>query len=171
MNSFSIRHVLQADCANVGELYRAVAAIEGGLARTADEITDGYIEHFIQKSRDGGLGLVAVNNLAERIIGEIHAYPLGPSVFAHVLGELTIAVAPDQQGSGVGKALFTEFLKRVERDRPAILRIELIARESNERAISFYQRLGFRIEGRFERRIKSVNGGYEADIPMAWLRP
>src|SRR6185369_7948788 len=86
MNSFTIRAVQQSDCASVAELYRAVAAVEGGLARTADEITDGYIEHFIQKACDDGLGLVAVLDQSGRIIGEVHAYRLGPWVFAHVLG-------------------------------------------------------------------------------------
>jgi ribosomal protein S18 acetylase RimI-like enzyme len=48
--------------------------------------------------------------------------------------------------------------------------VELIARESNAKAIAFYQSLGFVIEGRFERRIRNPDGSLEADIPMAWLR-
>jgi ribosomal protein S18 acetylase RimI-like enzyme len=66
--------------------------------------------------------------------------------------------------------LFRKLLDSVIGEKPEILRIELIARESNIKAIHFYKSLGFRIEGRFVNRIKSVNGGYEADIPMAWLR-
>jgi len=151
-------------------LYRAVAAIEGGLARTAEEISEEYVAHFLGKSLESGFCLVARESDGGPIIGEIHSYALGPRVFAHVLGELTIAVHPAKQGLGVGKRLFTELLRRVEQERSDILRVELIARESNRKAIEFYQKLGFEIEGRFENRIRSVGGGYEADIPMAWRR-
>ena len=158
------------DRAAILELYKAVAAIEGGLARAADEVSEDYVAHFLGKSLESGFCLVAREADDAPIIGEIHSYAMGPRVFAHVLGELTIAVHPAQQGLGVGKALFTELLRRVEQERPDILRVELIARESNRKAIEFYQKLGFKVEGRLENRIRSVGGGYEADIPMAWQR-
>lgn len=158
------------DVSAIFALYRAVAAIEGGLARTAEEISEEYVAHFLGKSLESGLCLVAREANDGPVIGEIHSYALGPRVFAHVLGELTIAVHPAKQGLGVGKLLFTELLRQIEHERPDILRVELIARESNRKAIEFYQKLGFNIEGRFENRIRSVGGGYEADIPMAWHR-
>lgn len=158
------------DTAAIFALYQAVAAIEGGLARTAEEISEEYIAHFLSKSLESGFCLVARESLDGPIIGEIHSYALGPRVFAHVLGELTIAVHPAKQGLGIGKLLFTELLRMVEQERPDILRVELIARESNRKAIEFYQKLGFKVEGRFENRIRSVGGGFEADIPMAWHR-
>jgi ribosomal protein S18 acetylase RimI-like enzyme len=54
--------------------------------------------------------------------------------------------------------------------RTDILRVELIARESNQRAIEFYRTLGFVEEGRFGNRIRNIDNSYEADIPMAWVR-
>lgn len=171
MNSFSINPAKPEDLTAIATLYRAVAAIEGGLARTASEITDDYVANFLKKSLEGGVILVARQLESEQIIGEIHSYALGPKVFAHVLGELTIAVHPAFQGIGAGKALFTELLRQVSENRPDILRVELIARESNQKAIEFYQKLGFQIEGKFVNRIRSVGGGYESDIPMAWTRP
>ncbi len=156
------------DAPAIVELYRAVAAIEGGLARTADEISDEYVGAFVEKSLDGGVIIVARNAAGGMIVGEIHGYALGPRVFKHVIGELTIAVHPNSQGGGVGRAIFTEFMRRVAEERPDILRVELVARESNARAIEFYKSLGFKTEGRFEDRIQSVDGGFEADIPMAW---
>ncbi len=165
-----IKSATQNDSAAILELYKAVSAIEGGLARAADEVSENYVAHFLSKSLESGFCLVAREADNDPIIGEIHCYALGPRVFAHVLGELTIAVHPARQGLGIGKLLFTELLRRVEQERPDILRVELIARESNRKAIEFYQKLGFQIEGRFENRIRSVGGGYEADIPMAWRR-
>ena len=170
MQQFIIEAATDTDGAALATLYRAVAATEGGLARTQAEITDEYVAHFLAKAQASGIILVA-RPLGGPLIGEIHCYALGPRVFAHVLGELTIAVHPGYQGQGIGKALFTELLRRVEQERPNVLRVELIARESNRKAIAFYQKLGFQIEGRFTNRIRSVdNAGFEADIPMAWLR-
>ena len=66
--------------------------------------------------------------------------------------------------------LFKKLLDTIINEKPEIFRVELIARESNTKAISFYESLDFKKEGRFEKRIHSVGGGYEADIPMAWIR-
>lgn len=158
------------DAAAIYELYRAVAAFEGGLARTAEEITPEYVEYFLHNSLQSGVVIIARNRDDGKIVGEIHGYALGPKVFAHVLRELTIAVHPERQGAGVGKALFTSFMNLVRENRPDVLRVELIARESNRKAIEFYQKIGFEIEGKLRNRIRSVGGGFEADVPMAWLR-
>jgi ribosomal protein S18 acetylase RimI-like enzyme len=158
------------DVDGIKSLYEKVASIEGGLARKKDEITKGYIEHFLNKSIQNGVVLLAVEKDSLKIVGEIHCYGSGLNVFDHVLGELTIAVDPDFQGKKIGRILFEKLLDFIKYEMPDINRIELIARESNTKAIKFYESLGFKIEGRFENRIKSVGGGYEADIPMAWLR-
>ena len=57
----------------------------------------------------------------------------------------------------------------IELKRPDILRVELIARESNTKAIDFYKQIGFVQEGRFEKRIIGTDNQFEADIPMAWF--
>lgn len=168
MKDFIVTNATFDDCESITNLYSEVAAIEGGLARTADEINESYVENFVSKAIETGIIIVARKD--EKIIGEIHSYALGPKVFAHVLGELTIAVHPDFQGFGVGKAIFLELMRQVKLNRPDILRVELIARESNGRAINFYQKIGFEIEGKMANRIRSVVGGFEADIPMAWHR-
>ena len=170
MGNYTINPATVEDRQGVKNLYFAVALIEGGLARTADEITDDYVSNFVEKSLKSGIILIARHSESGQIVGEIHAYALGPKVFAHVLGELTIAVHPEHQGQKLGKALFTELLRLVFETRKDILRVELIARESNKKAIEFYQKLGFKIEGRFVDRIQSVGDGVEADIPMAWRR-
>ncbi len=151
------------------DLYMAVANSPGGLARTEDEISGEYVNSFLKKSEKTGLSLIAYDSLT--IVGEIHAYRLDPKVFSHVLSELTIAVHPDFQGIGVGRLLFEGFLSEIETNRPDILRVELIARESNLKAIRFYESLGFKQEGRFEQRIDRGDGTFEADIPMAWINP
>ncbi|MGB4775995.1 MAG: N-acetyltransferase [Daejeonella sp.] len=158
------------DEARIFNLYKLVAKNFGGIAREEDEVTPGYIFNNLQKATKNGICLVINNpNNKEELIAEMHCYKLEPRVFNHILSELTIIVHPDFQKQGLGKQLFTTLLKHVEENRSDILRVELIARESNKKAIEFYQNLGFIIEGRLEKRINNKTKAFEADIPMAWF--
>jgi ribosomal protein S18 acetylase RimI-like enzyme len=171
MNAVITRKATQKDVAQILELYQKVSLEVGGLARTFDEISKSYVENFTQKSIHNGVQWVIEDTKDQQIIAEIHCYQLEPKVFSHILSELTIAVAPQYQGKGLGKIIFQALLEEIFLQRRDILRVELIARESNTRAIEFYQKLGFVIEGRFERRIQSqqINHKqpFEADLPMA----
>lgn len=159
-----------ADESKILALYKRVAQTIGGIAREEDEITPSYVSNNLQKSLKNGVCLLIDNpdNQGE-ILAEVHCYLLEPKVFSHVLSELTIVVHPNFQSKGLGKILFTSLLQHVTMHRPDILRVELIARESNTKAIAFYQKLGFVIEGRMEKRIGNKTQTFEADIPMAWF--
>ena len=166
------REAEMADIAAIYNLYRTVALREGGLARFEHEITQDYVRHFVEKSVYSGLNIVCLHpDKPTELIAEIHAYRPEPEVFSHVLSNLTIVVHPDWQGKKVGRTIFSIFLNEIRTNRTDIGRVELITRESNTKAISLYQSLGFRIEGRLEMRIKSHHGRYEADIPMGWQNP
>lgn len=167
---FIIRKATPEDTNAIFELYKTVTKEVGGLARIEQEITKAYIENFSNKSFENGLQFVVSGPLDERaIVAEIHCYGMEPVVFKHVLSELTVAVHPDYQGKGLGKKLFQALLDDIQFNRPDILRVELIARESNSKAIQLYEKLGFKIEGRFENRICNSDNSFEADIPMAWF--
>lgn len=169
MEKFITRKSTFEDKNQIFNLYKKVSKQVGGLARSFDEITESYVENFINKSHKNGLQLVIQNSINNSIVAEIHCYRLEPKIFEHILSELTIVVNPDFQSQGLGKIIFQSLLDKVSSERKDILRIELIARESNLKAIRFYQKLGFVIEGRFEKRIKSNNKNFEADIPMVWF--
>lgn len=167
-----IRTAAIEDLPKIKTLYEAVARVEGGIARTANEITDDYVRHFLEKSIDDGLILVVEHpEDQEVLIAEMHAYRPGPAVFSHVLSNLTIVVHPDFRGRKIGRTIFTIFLEEVGLNRQDIGRVELVVRESNQSALKFYQSFAFRIEGRLEMRIRTPEGNYEADIPMAWQNP
>ncbi|WP_342328354.1 GNAT family N-acetyltransferase [Pedobacter sp. FW305-3-2-15-E-R2A2] len=167
---FMIRKASPEDTDQIFELYKTVSKEVGGLARIEKEITKTYIENFSYKSFENGLQFVVTDAFNEQaIIAEIHCYQLEPGVFKHILSELTVAVHPACQGKGLGRLLFQTLLDDIQLNRPDILRVELIARESNSKAIQLYERLGFKIEGRFENRISNGNNSFEADIPMAWF--
>ena len=192
---FGTRFLNLDDVDRLHELYVQVAAQPGGFARTADEISRDFVEGLlrgvVQKGvgigvfekpasstnvtddGDGGWGPIiedSTSQLTGRLIGSIVTRKLGPKVFDHVLTELNIGVHPEFQGRGVGRRLFLDFLEHIQSSRPDIARVELIARESNQRAIQFYERIGFRSEGVFEKRIRRDDGTFESDIPMAWLK-
>lgn len=129
-----------------------------------------YVKEFTEQSSQTGAQFVVIDTLDNnKIIAEIHTFKLIPKVFNHILSELTIAVNPNYQGQGIGKKLFKTLLKYVEEERDDIMRIELIVRESNYKAIKMYESIGFIIEGKMLNRIKSDDWGFESDIPMAWL--
>ena len=167
---FKIRQAGKGDFSKILSLYQEVSKEKIGIARTHEEITEGYIECFMKNAAESGIELVIENpNNTEQIIAEIHCYKLGPKVFDHVLSELTVLVDKNFQGQGVGKLLFTGLLDIISTTRTDILRVELIAQESNVKAIEFYKKIGFAIEGRFEKRIITGLNTFEADIPMAWI--
>lgn len=157
------------DCADVFELYKRVSIVPGGLARMANEVEEEYVRDFVLKTISNGVGYVLISDEA-KLVAEIHAYKTGLFCFSHVLSDLTIAVDPAMQGVGVGRQIFEKFMNAVVNEREDISRVELVARESNSKAISFYETLGFKIEGRMLSRIKNSDGSLEADIPMAWIR-
>lgn len=174
--SFSMRHtVIRQGSVNdkdrILSLYKKVSGHSDGLARRLEEMTEDYVSEFMTLADRSGLQFVAEDPESQQIVGEIHCYTPTPRVFGHILSELTVAVDPGYQGQGVGKALFKALLTEVKENRKDILRVELIARESNKKAIEFYQSLGFVIEGRLTNRIRSGETGFEADIPMSWMNP
>lgn len=147
-------------------LYRRVAAQPGsGLARAPDEMSLDYFQALLSRTPHAVFSLGIFER--DELIGEIHASRLAPRQFAHVLTDLTVAVAPGRQGQGIGARLFALLFAEAERAEPPLTRIELFARSGNAAAIALYERLGFVAEGRFVGRVVTAMGVVEDDIPMA----
>jgi ribosomal protein S18 acetylase RimI-like enzyme len=164
-----IRKAVDTDRAQVLALYKLVATVPDGIARKPDEVTGEYVAGFMEKAAAGGVELVWEEG--GRILGEIHASCPGIAALAHLLTDLTIAVAPDAHGRGIGRALFQGLLDEVSARMPHIHRVELFARVSNERARSLYRSLGFVEEGRLRARVNNALGVAGDDTIMGWLRP
>lgn len=166
---FTIRHAGPHDHAQLLALYRAVAAVPDGIARTPAEVTGEYVTGFMTRAAVNGVELVCEED--GRLVGEIHASGAGIASLAHLLADLTIAVAPEAQGRGVGRRLFQALLDHVIAAMPHVTRVELFARDSNTRARALYASLGFVEEGRLRARVNNSRGQAETDIVMGWLRP
>lgn len=164
-----IRKAEAKDHAQLLALYKAVARIPDGIARTPDEVTDDYISGFMRKAAADGIEFVYEEE--GTIGGEIHASRVGVAALSHLLTDLTIAVAPACQGKGVGRALFGALLAEVSERMPHITRVELFARESNVKARALYASLGSVEEGRLRGRVRNARGEIEDDALMGWIRP
>jgi ribosomal protein S18 acetylase RimI-like enzyme len=153
-------------------LYKIVARVEGGIARLKHEVTEEYVKNFLLKSLATGVIVVGENpDNADELVASIHGYKAGIRVFEHVLGDVTLVVHPQFQGKKIGRTILTIFLEEIGHNRTDIGKVELIARESNVKAIQLYQSVGFLVEGRMEMRIRTTHHTYEADIPMGWQNP
>jgi putative acetyltransferase len=165
MSAVSIRPSTLADAPAILALHAAAASRGGGLAREPDEMSLVHIEAALHKALASGVALCAW--VGEALAGEIHASRLGPRQFAHNLMDLTVAVHPQFQGRGIGAQLFEALFAEAARLSPKVERIELMCREGNLGAVQLYQRLGFVIEGRFQRRVRLADGTVEDDLAMA----
>ncbi len=165
-----IRSARWEDRTEIKILHRKVAAQGGGIIHTSSEITDEYIDSFMEESMRNGIILVMENPLHAGIIwAEVHAYKYPVKAFDHILGDLTIVVHPLRQGKGLGKELIRHFLNKIKNSYPNILRVELFVRENNLTSVKFYQKVGFKKEGKFINRIKNQDGSFETPLPMVWL--
>jgi GNAT superfamily N-acetyltransferase len=168
MTDFSVRPATPEDAGAILALHLKVAAQPGGLARQPDEVTAEYVAHAMAVAADGGVNLVAVD-ADGALCGELHVERMKVAIFAHVLTDLTVAVAPDWQGRGVGSALFGALIETARTMTPPIGRIELWTGAANLGAQRLYQRLGFQIEGRMIGRGRYPDGHVEDDIVMGLM--
>ncbi|WP_165356282.1 GNAT family N-acetyltransferase [Sphingosinicella sp. BN140058] len=164
MSEHSFRRLSLADAPDLLVVMRRA---EGGLGRLPGEMDLPWMEEALAGALAGGVAIGAWDG--HRLIGMIKASRMPSVQFQHVLWDLTIAVDPDVQGCGVARALFAHLLESAATLTPRVERIELVVREGLTHAIRLYQRVGFRQEGRFERRFRLADGRFEADLPMAML--
>ncbi|MDI1328414.1 MAG: GNAT family N-acetyltransferase [Brevundimonas sp.] len=162
MAHISLRPLSLADAPAALALMRRA---EGGLGRLPDEMELPWMEQALTSALDGGLAIGAWEGA--RLVGLIKASRMPSVQFQHVLWDLTVAVDPASQGRGTGHRLFSELLANAATLTPRIERVELVVREGLTHAIRLYERVGFRQEGRFERRFRLSDGSCQADIPMA----
>ncbi len=141
-----------------------MAATPGLLASQPGELTD---ERFAQKiaalSRaENGCFLVA--ETAGQLVGHGMLDPLPLAAIRHVVHSTSVAHL-GWQGMGVGRALLSRLIEWA-RATPAVEKIELHVRSSNEQAQALYRKLGFAEMGRWRRRIKIGPGQYLDDVAM-----
>lgn len=167
---FFTRSLKVDDAEALLELNHTIALIPGGFVRNEEEMNLEFVEKTIHRGVSGGIIIGAFERGSGRLMGAITSRQLALKAFEHVISNVTVGVHPDFQQKGVARRLLLDLLENVQMNREDITRVELIARESNQRQIAFYESIGFRREGVFEKRIRNPDGSYEADIPMGWTK-
>jgi putative acetyltransferase len=104
-----------------------------------------------------------------QVVGNAGLYPVGPSLRRrHAMG-LGLAVLPEAQGQGVGRALMHALCDWAD-NWGHVLRLELTVFADNHRAIRLYERCGFVHEGRHVG-YALRDGRYDDVLSMARLHP
>ena len=149
-----------------------ICAAEAGIARTPGKLVSHphelKVESFASK-------IAEVREHGRYIVAELDGVPVGHAVLepmslkrlSHVQ-RLTIVVHPGFERQGVGCALMKDLVDWATAN-PAVGKIELLVRASNEAAISLYRKFGFVEEGRLVKRLKFDDGTYLDDIAMGWF--
>jgi ribosomal-protein-alanine N-acetyltransferase len=142
-----IRPAEPADAALLAEIDRRASA---GPRRDA---------RYVDCCRGVGIERALVHSEAGAVAGFL--------VYACVVDEGTIinvAVEPDHQGRGIGRALMTAAMEAMRREKVRVCLLEV--RESNTAARRLYYALGFRVDGR-RRGYYPVSGGREDALLMS----
>ena len=114
--------------------------------------SDAYSREFFLELYGECGGLFYVARRARRIAGYCVCCATGMA--AEVV---SIAVAPEHQAYGVGRALLRHLLTRLRKRR--IRTVALMVRVSNREAIRLYRSLGFRAAGRIPRYYEDRSDG------------
>ena len=162
----TVRSARIDDAAALCAAERETARTPGLLVAVPEELSPGGYAALIALLTGGG-GCYLVAEDAGRTVGHAFLHPMELRAVAHVF-RLTIVVHPGHGGRGVGTALMRELLDWARRE-PAVGKIELLVRATNERARRLYQRFGFVEEGRLRDRVRLPDGGFVDDITMAWF--
>jgi putative acetyltransferase len=166
----TLRKAILSDADKIYKLYQLVAQVNrGSLTQEADELTFNYVWEMVNNGCERGLILVGESE--GQIIAYLKAFTSRFRCLAHVLGEATMMVHPDWQGSGWGRKLMSAYLDEIRVNLRHILRFELLPHQSNQKAIEFYQKFGFMLEGESVQRIRRIDGAFESELKLVWVNP
>jgi ribosomal protein S18 acetylase RimI-like enzyme len=167
MSRIAIRPARAADALPLARMARAISATPGLLVSQPAEISDESVGQKIAALAEADNGAYRVAEVEGELVGYGMLDPLPWASVRHVV-HLTIAVDSAWQGRGVGRALLASLIDWA-RMAPAVEKIELHVRASNQAAQALYHRLGFVEVGRWSRRVKVAADDYLDDVAMELL--
>lgn len=160
----TVRRIQEGDVPGIAAIY----AHEAVIANTAQVPfrTDAFWQDFYKTRDPDGLELVGV--VDGQAVGHLGLITNRLPRRRHV-ASFGIAVHPDFQGRGVGKALLGEMLHQAD-NWLNLLRVELSVAADNAPAIALYEKFGFVFEGQTRFDI-FTRGAYRHSNHMARFRP
>nr|WP_316640479.1 GNAT family N-acetyltransferase [uncultured Roseateles sp.] len=166
--TFSIRRCLPSDAAAITRMH-ADDRVYPGLLQLPYASEARWKAMLEGNEASGNTDLVLVAERAGEVISCAGLHSAGKSLRRRHVMTLGIAVLPQAQGQGVGKAMM-EALTDYADNWGQVLRIELTVYADNDRAIRLYERCGFEHEGR-HRAYALRHGQYVDTLCMARLHP
>lgn len=162
-----IRTALPADAANLLEYVYAMFAEPEFVLSTLEDFhnTEEQETSWLEMNLNDPDKLVIIAENEGHITGMLNFYNGERKRIAH-LGEFGMSVDKAWRDRGIGRALLTTLLRWVQ-EHPRIEKVCLEVFATNARAISLYESLGFREEGRLKRGIKLGPGEYVDTLRMA----
>ncbi len=156
MNNLTIRNLKEADYPEMMKIDQLVFSSYNTPAPMKQRSLEEYTGHYSPEK-------VFIAELEGKVAGYIgYDNPTGLPSNSHVM-EFYIAVHPDSQGRGVGKALITHLITWGKQQ--AYKKISLRVLSTNEDAVTFYKANGFLEQGRLVQEFL-LDGTYVDDILM-----
>ena len=157
-----IRHLEATDSHDIFDIYRRPSVSENTSQKpylSSDQVERlfGHSDHF-----------TLVAELSEKVVGHITLFMTTKVRDRHCAG-LGIAIHPEAQGKGIGKALIQEVINQAD-NWLNLVRLELEVHADNHSAIALYERVGFQLEG--TKRLSTFKAGKYIDmLLMSRIRP
>lgn len=156
-----------ADAAELLDTARRIMSESKHLLTTGDEFkfTVEMQEKRIRELIEHPDALLLVAKVDGKIVG-MADFKVGSRRRTAHQGMLGLSFLPEFTGKGLGPLLMNELIDWAG-SNPRIEALRLHVHAKNSGAISLYERLGFRIEGREVRGIKLEDGSYDDVLMMA----
>jgi ribosomal protein S18 acetylase RimI-like enzyme len=121
-----------------------------------------FLPIFEEMLKDDDLYVYEINNM----VASTYRIQYKGYRMSHIAYFGGFAMHPEYRGKGLGKKIMQEIMGRLKNE--GIKRLELFVVCDNERAINFYKKLGFLIEGRMKYFLKRDNSSdYLDELVMA----
>lgn len=172
-NHYKIRTASDADKHKIYILVRESLASQKKLMNPA-LVTPGFMEEFVDKQIRKGNMLVVENELSElELIGEVHDY--------HTISEHEGDAAPmreflfisrlDNSACEREKQLVNWLYGEIQTKHRDVFRVELSTPVSCPETVDHFIKMGLRIEGNYNGRLKYGTGHAHITVPLSWINP
>ena len=160
-----LRLATPADAAELLKIYAPfVASEDRNLSDVSFEYEVPGVEEFAGRIRDISAAYpYLVCEQEGRLLGYAYAHPYIQRAAYQWGAEVTIYLAPEGQGRGLGRVLYTALEKLLRKQGVVVLYACVTA--SNEHSVKMHEALGYKIIGRFD------NTGFKHGhwLDMVWL--
>ena len=167
-SNIEIRPAIVSDARRLNDYVRTIFATSQHLITLPEEYRTGpFRQRFWiagKATNPYEICLLAVSG--KEIVGMIDSWTDRRARVKHVT-TFAMSVHPDWRKQGIGEHLLGSFLGWV-RENKRLEKVELHVHADNKAALSLYERLGFKTEGRREQAIRYGKNHFVDDILMAY---